>query len=649
MRVHLCLLLVFSLFQAVQSSTISSITASSPLDQNQTLVSPSQIFELGFFMPNGSRKQYVGIWYKNMPHSKVVWVANRDKPLEDTDQSASLVIGRDGNLKLLDGQQSTVWSTNVTAKSNYSAAVLWDSGNLVLQDRSANEMWQSFDEPTDTLLPNMKIRVNLKTGKTQNLVSWKGEDDPSSGSFVLGITSETPPQGFAWNGSSPYWRSGPWDKSKFIGIPIMNSTYLNNYDLQQNIDQGTSYFYFNNHRNSYFGYFFISSEGSIEFVSWKNGWSTFWEAPATTNHCDIYGTCGPFGVCDSLGSTMCRCLKGFKPRSDEEWKRGNWTGGCLRKTELNCQKSARAAASTTVEKDVFGQMKQMKVPDSAEYLLSVADKEGCQSWCQGNCSCLAFSYVDTIGCMVWSRDLLDLQQFSTAGEDLFIRLASADTGIPTLTILIISLSTVSVIMLFGAGTLVCGPSRWREKFRKMKIQRLLRSGVTDNKSEELIATTLTPKTNLGREGLALFIREIAVKRLSSNSGQGIAEFKNEILLISKLQHRNLVRLFGCCTEGDEKILVYEYLPNKSLDTFLFDSQEKAKLSWAMRFRIIQGVARGLLYLHRDSYLRVIHRDLKVSNILLDEEMNPKISDFGLAWMFEGTQVLVNTSKVAGTL
>ncbi|KAK2633085.1 hypothetical protein EUGRSUZ_L00597 [Eucalyptus grandis] len=461
MRVHLCLLLVFSLFQAVQSSTISSITASSPLDQSQTLVSPSQIFELGFFMPNGSRKQYVGIWYKNMPHSKVVWVANRDKPLEDTDQSASLVIGRDGNLKLLDGQQSTVWSTNVTAKSNYSAAVLWDSGNLVLQDRSANEMWQSFDEPTDTLLPNMKIRVNLKTGKTQNLVSWKGEDDPSSGSFVLGITSETPPQGFAWNGSSPYWRSGPWDKSKFIGIPIMNSTYLNNYDLQQNIDQGTSYFYFNNHSNSYFGYFFISSEGSIEFVSWKNGWSTFWEAPATTNHCDIYGTCGPFGVCDSLGSTMCRCLKGFKPRSDEEWKRGNWTGGCLRKTELNCQKSARAAASTTVEKDVFGQMKQMKVPDSAEYLLSVADKEGCQSWCQGNCSCLAFSYVDTIGCMVWSRDLLDLQQFSTAGEDLFIRLASADTGIPTLTILIISLSTVSVIMLFGAGTLVCGPSKWR--------------------------------------------------------------------------------------------------------------------------------------------------------------------------------------------
>ncbi|XP_056171847.1 G-type lectin S-receptor-like serine/threonine-protein kinase At1g61370 isoform X2 [Syzygium oleosum] len=144
-------------------------------------------------------------------------------------------------------------------------------------------------------------------------------------------------------------------------------------------------------------------------------------------------------------------------------------------------------------------------------------------------------------------------------------------------------------------------------------------------------------------------KEVAVKRLSSTSAQGIEEFKNEILLLSKLQHRNLVKLMGYCIEGEEQILVYEYLSNKSLDTFLFDSGKKAELDWGKRFQIIQGIARGLLYLHQDSCLRVIHRDLKVSNILLDEKMNPKISDFGLARMFESPQVLVNTHKIVGTL
>ncbi|KAL5578998.1 hypothetical protein UlMin_011440 [Ulmus minor] len=143
-------------------------------------------------------------------------------------------------------------------------------------------------------------------------------------------------------------------------------------------------------------------------------------------------------------------------------------------------------------------------------------------------------------------------------------------------------------------------------------------------------------------------QEIAVKRLSKSSGQGEVQFKNEVELIAKLQHINLVRLFGFCLEGEEKILVYEYVANKSLDYFLFDSKKQGQLNWPIRCNIIEGIVRGILYLHEDSRLKIIHRDLKASNILLDTKMIPKVSDFGLAKIFGADQTQGNTIRIVGT-
>uniref|UniRef100_M4EE76 Receptor-like serine/threonine-protein kinase n=1 Tax=Brassica campestris TaxID=3711 RepID=M4EE76_BRACM len=605
----------------ILSFSHGEITTESPLSIGKTLSSSNGVYELGFFSLNNSQNQYVGIWFKGITPPVVVWVANREKPV--TDSKANLSISSNGTLLLLDRNHGAVWSSGGTFASNSSRAELSDSGNLIVIDNvSGRTLWESFAHLSDTMLPFSPLTCDLTTGEKRVLTSWKSYTDPSPGDFVTQITPQVPSQVLTTRGSKPYYRSGPWAKTRFTGIPLMNETLASEFSYPQDANGSVSFSFVG--RDSKLPRLVLTPEGRLKrFQRSGTKWEVTYEGPA--NSCDFYGLCGPFGLCVRSVPPKCKCFKGFVPKYKEEWERGNWTEGCVRRTELLCYGN-----STGKSQNVFHHVANIKPPDF--YKFANLDAEECYQSCLQNCSCLAFAFIREIGCLMWNHELMDTVQFSSGGELLSIRLARSE------------LEIISNDASQDAWSNDLTPQDFSSLcfFEMNTIQTATNNFSLSNK--------------LGHGGFGSVYKgklqdgkEIAVKRLSSSSRQGKEEFMNEIVLISKLQHRNLVRILGCCIDGEERLLIYEFMVNKSLDTFLFDSSKKHKIDWQKRFDIIQGIARGLLYLHHDSRLRVIHRDLKVSNILLDENMNPKISDFGLARMFEGTQCEENTRRVVGTL
>ncbi|KVI04950.1 Apple-like protein [Cynara cardunculus var. scolymus] len=342
------------------------------------------------------------------------------------------------------------------------------------------------------------------------------------------------------------------------------------------------------------------------------------------DNCDKYELCGSYGSCSIETSPICGCLKGFELTNLKEWSLDKWNSGCRRSRDLNCGPG-----------EGFFRYSSMKLPDthdrSAVFNGNMTLQE-CEIACKNNCLCTAYADPNItrrgVGCLHWFGDLIDVRVYQQNRQDLFVRLAASELLFKVLIEDHYSSSKEGNIEvpLFSLST----------------ISRATNNFSIDNK--------------LGEGGFGLVYKgvleegqEIAVKRLSKSSRQGLDEFKNEVICIAKLQHRNLVKLLGYCVQGDETMLIYEYMPNKSLDWFIFDDSRKSLLDWPQRFHIIHGIARGLLYLHQDSRLRVVHRDLKAGNILLDHDMNPKISDFSLARMFKGHESEANTKKVVGTL
>ncbi|KAI3446790.1 hypothetical protein Pfo_003455 [Paulownia fortunei] len=226
-------------------------------------------------------------------------------------------------------------------------------------------------------------------------------------------------------------------------------------------------------------------------------------------------------------------------------------------------------------------------------------------------------------------------------------------------LLVILLSTVAAILLLG--TTICF---WKRKLIMFKVKGKAALGKRNECSNlqvfhfaQITAATdnFSCENKLGEGGFGPVYKgelqnklQIAIKRLSKGSRQGTEELNNELALTTRLQHVNLVKVLGTCTEREEQMLIYEYMPNGSLDMYLFDPVKRLCLDWQKRVQIIEGVTQGLLYLQEYSAVTIIHRDLKASNILLDKEMNPKISDFGIARIFQKDDNTASTSRIIGT-
>ncbi|CAI0439126.1 unnamed protein product [Linum tenue] len=651
-----------------QSTAVDTFNSSQPIADGDTIVSAGDTFVLGFFSPPSTNLRYLGIWY-NFSKQSVVWVANRNSPL--TDSSGVLQLAADGTLRLLNSSTTVVWSTNSTKPPNPGRnplAQLLDSGNLVVRESNSNSgdyLWQSFDYLSDTILPGLEFGHNRETGRDRYLTSWKSPGDPSPGDCTTRLEPDGYPQIFIRKAQTIVFRSGPWNGLRFSGMPNLRPNPIYTYEFVYNSDQ--IFYRFDLADKSVISRMVLDNEGILQRFTWtasSRTWNLY--LTAQMDNCDRYGLCGPYGSCNINNSPPCGCLIGFEPRSRRDWDSGDWAGGCVRRNDSVCGVG-----------EGFQRIVSVKLPDTntSSYNSSM-DLGECEATCLRDCSCTAYSALnvsDGSGCLLWFGDLVDVRHYTEDGQDFFIRLAASDLvssgGSKRKTRL-----WIIAVCLLAAGIGVLGLFlilRFRRKRLKRQASivttqaRDLTVDVSREHDLELplfdfstIATAtdlFSESRKLGEGGFGPVYKgvfkdgqEMAVKRLSKDSTQGLDEFKNEVKTIAKLQHRNLVKLLGCCIEKEEKVLIYEYMPNKGLDAFIFDQKQRKLLDWPMRFQIINGIARGLLYLHQDSRLRIIHRDLKASNVLLDYNMNPKISDFGMARIFGGNQTQGNTRRVVGT-
>ncbi|XP_050161164.1 G-type lectin S-receptor-like serine/threonine-protein kinase At2g19130 [Malus sylvestris] len=482
----------------------------------------------------------------------------------------------------------------------------------------------SIDHPTDTWLPGAKLGYNKLTKEKLFLTPWRNTQNPAPGIFSFEIAQAGTSYSLFRNGSAAS-AFGNWTNAGDISrltfsIDGKNGNYIPLVNLTSIANENGSYLtYVPTYPHSFVRYKLLIN-GRLKLYA---GGETRDSWGGQLGQCTDDASCGAFSICDSQNLPRCRCLEGFEPKIPEDWDFGGYSYGCVRKTPFQCS-------------DV-GTYKFLGVPGaySTQYSESLMVKsiEECILACSRDCSITAFAYDND--CQIWKGDIFNLIQLPSSltklmgDRKLHIRVADSTNKVKRKATWIaigvlagfLTISTILMVYLKRKRSKGASPI-FQDSLVLFKYKDLRRA--TDNFSEKL------GEGGFGSvfKGILRNSTDIAVKELKYLE-QGEKQFRAEVGTIGAIHYINVVRLWGFCTETSKRLLVYEYMPNGSLQS-LFHQENALMLDWNARYHIAVGTARGLAYLHEECRDCIIHCDIKPDNILLDAEYSPKLADFGLA-------------------
>ncbi|XP_030440364.1 putative receptor protein kinase ZmPK1 [Syzygium oleosum] len=665
----------FSLFPLVIFSTSFSFASSNVLHRgsslsveerdSDTLTSPDKTFTCGFYGLGGNA-YWFSIWFTSSSDRTVVWTANRDNPVNG--RGSKVTLRGNGALVMTDVDGSVVWETNTTS-TNASSLELLNTGNLVLRSPDRKILWQSFDYPTDTLLPSQLLT------KSKKLVSSLKGRAFYSGYFNLYFDNDNVLR-LMYDGpdiSSLYWPNPDLDVYA-NGRTNYNSSRIAVLDETGHF-QSSDRFQFNasDRGRGIKRRLTMDRDGNLRLYSLDKqtgSWGVTWQA--LPGLCNVHGICGRNGICVYAPEPKCTCPPGYEMSEPSDWN-----NGCKPKFNFTCSSKSQ-------------DVKFLALPNTDYYGFDAiynnsASFNFCRQACLDDCSCLGFSYRETQRWCFGKSLLFNGFKAPSFPGTLHLKLpvsmvaflepirngSDPECSAARDQLLLGSSSMYGTIgkrvrwtylywfaSVIGAVEILISFSGWWILFRKHDAQSTVEDGYHAIMSQfrrfsyaELKSATQNFKGEIGRgasgsvyKGVLLDERVVAVKRLGDVYHEEEV-FWAEVSTIGKINHMNLVRMWGFCCEGKHKLLVYEYVENQSLDKHLFSGNI---IEWRDRFRIALGTAKGLAYLHHECLEWVIHCDVKPENILLDKTFEPKIADFGLAKLLQRDSMNSQFSRIRGT-